>query len=158
MDRIIAAILLLLWSAGAMAQEGLLSMESPYSVQETADRLEKAIQANGMKIFARIDHAAGAESVGMSLPPTQLFVFGNPEVGTQLMECKQSVALELPMKMLVTEENAVVTVVYDDMQYVADRYEIEGCDRIVTKIAGALNSLAEDAVEAPVEVPEQEVQ
>jgi uncharacterized protein (DUF302 family) len=153
MARLIAACFLLLCSLGAAAQEGVLSMESPYSVEETANRLEQAIRAEGMTLFDRIDHSAEAAKVNMELPPTQLFIFGNPQVGTELMECRQSVALELPMKMLVTEENGVVSVLYNDPHYVAERYEIEGCDRIVTKIANALNGLAEKAVETPVGAP-----
>lgn len=154
MARLFAVITLLLWSVAAAAQEGVLSMESPYSVQETANRLEQAIRAAGMTLFGRIDHAAEAAKVNMELPPTQLFIFGNPQVGTELMECRQPVALELPLKMLVTEENGVVSVLYNDPHYLAERYEIEGCDRIVTKIANAMNSLAERAVETPVGTPQ----
>ncbi len=84
-----------------MNAEGVIDLSSSYSVSETADRLENFLQAKGMKIFARIDQAAEAQSVGLSLRPTILLLFGNPTAGTPLMEKFPSLAIDLPLKALI---------------------------------------------------------
>lgn len=85
----------------AVANSGLVNVESTQSVKDTADRLEKALAAKGMTVFVRIGHAAGAEKVGLALPPTELVIFGKPKVGTPLMHCSRSVAIDLPQKSLI---------------------------------------------------------
>jgi uncharacterized protein (DUF302 family) len=84
-----------------MSAESTIDLESPFPAAETADRLEKFLVEKGMKIFARIDQAAEAVSVGMTLRPTILILFGNPKVGTPLMDQFPSLALDLPLKVLV---------------------------------------------------------
>mgnify|MGYP006311598757 CR=1 FL=1 len=96
----IAMAILFAFSAVASAGEGLIAVKSAYDVKTTADRLEKALKDKGMTVFARIDHAAGAQKAGLELPPTELVVFGNPKVGTPLMHCGRSVAIDLPQKAL----------------------------------------------------------
>src|SRR5260370_42156478 len=75
-----------LWVMKAMATDGLTTMQSSCGPQDTARRLEAAVKAKGMTIFARIDHAAGAEEVGLALRPTELLIFGNAKGGTPLMQ------------------------------------------------------------------------
>jgi len=85
---------LFLFVSIAYADNGLISIKSPYHVKETADRLENALNEKGMTVFIRIDHAKGARKVGENLRPTELVIFGNPKVGTPLMQCGQSVAID----------------------------------------------------------------
>jgi uncharacterized protein (DUF302 family) len=91
-------------SLGAI--EGLTSMRSRFGSKETMDRLEAAIRAKGMNVFARIDRAAGAAEVGLTLRPTELVIFGNARGGTPLMQSVQTVGIDLPLKALVWEDDA----------------------------------------------------
>jgi uncharacterized protein (DUF302 family) len=80
----------------AAAGNGLISVKSSHDVKATADRLENILNQKGMTVFIRINHSAGARKVGKTLRPTELVVFGNPKIGTPLMQCSQSVAIDLP--------------------------------------------------------------
>ena len=96
-----------------------------------------------MNVFARIDHAAGAAKADLELRPTQVLVFGNPKVGTPLMKCSQSIAIDLPQKMLAWEdESGQVWLGYNDPQYLRSRHASEGCDKVFEKVAGALSKFA----------------
>ena len=134
-------------TATASAGSGLVSVKSPHSVNETADRLERILQAKGMTVFNRIDHSAGARSVGIDLRPTQLLVFGNPKVGAPLMQCGQSMAIDLPQKALIWEDEAgTVWLTYNDPQTLAARHGIEGCKEVLAKVQAALGNFAAAAV------------
>ena len=96
-----------------------------------------------MKVFNRIDHSAGAKGVGIALRPTQLLVFGNPKVGAPLMNCGQRIAIDLPQKALIWEdEGGTVWLTYNDPQYLAARHGIEGCAEVLTKVQKALGNFA----------------
>src|SRR5882757_2925854 len=84
--------------------EGLTSIQSSFGPKETMDRLEAEIRAQGMTVFARIDHAAGAAEAGLTLAPTELIIFGNARGGTPLMQSMQTVGIDLPLKALVWED------------------------------------------------------
>ena len=142
-------ILFGLASTAAVATEGMVNVESPHSVAETADRLENILQSKGMKVFTRINHAAGAASVGKELRPTELVIFGNPKVGAPLMQCSQSIAIALPQKALIWEDaSGQVWLSYNDPQYLALRHGTRGCDAVLQKVAGALANFARSAVAA----------
>ncbi len=97
------------------AADGLISIKSSHDVQRTADRLENTLRGKGMTVFIRINHAEGAQKVGKKLRPTELLIFGNPKVGTPLIQCSQSVAIELPQKALIWEdETGNVWLYYND--------------------------------------------
>lgn len=129
-------------------EQGLIHVKSNHDVSSTATRLIKVLKAKGMTLFTRIDHAAGAQSVGQSLRPTEVIVFGNPKVGTLLMQCSQSVAIDLPQKALIWEDKAgQVWLSYNNPQYLAQRHRIEGCDPVVTKIEQALSNFAQAATQ-----------
>ncbi len=99
-----------------------------------------------MTVFIRIDHAEGASKVGRKLRPTELIIFGNPKVGTPLMQCHQSVAIDLPQKALIWEdEKEQVWLSYNDPRYLAKRHNIKKCDEVLNKIANALSSFAKAA-------------
>ena len=84
---------------------GLRSISSTHSVEITTDRLEKILIVKGMNVVARVDHTAGANKLGEKLRPTELIIFGNPQTGTPLIQSKQSVAIDLPQKLLIWEDN-----------------------------------------------------
>jgi len=142
----LAFILCTLFASPAFATEGMISIKSAHTVAVTADRLEKILVSKGMTVFKRIDHAAGAQKVGKTLRPTELVVFGNPKVGTPLMLCRQSVAIDLPQKALIWQDEAgQVWFSYNDPQYLALRHNIQGCDKVLKKVAGALGNFAKKA-------------
>ena len=130
----------------AFAADGLISIKSLHSVKTTADRLEQVLKSKGMTVFIRIDHAAGAQKVGKSLRPTELVIFGNPKVGTPLMLCSQSIAIDLPQKALIwQDEGGQVWYSYNDPQYLVKRHGTEGCDKVLEKVTGALGKFAKKA-------------
>jgi uncharacterized protein (DUF302 family) len=127
----------------AVADNGLVNVKSTHSVKDTADRLEEALKNKGMTVFIRIDHAAGAKKVGLALQPTELVIFGNPKVGTPLMQCSRSVAIDLPQKALVWEDaQGQVWLTYNDPAYLATRHAITGCEAVLEKVGGALQNFA----------------
>lgn len=126
--------------------EGLVVTSSNASVDETTARLKTALSEKGLTVVATVDHAANARRAGLSLPPTRLVIFGNPKLGTPLMQSERSVAIDLPQKMLIWKgANGQVHVAYNDPGYVADRHGIEGRDKLVDKISQALDGLARTA-------------
>ncbi|MFW1676984.1 DUF302 domain-containing protein [Pontibacter sp. JAM-7] len=128
------------------AAEGVIDVKSAFGVEETADRLQTVLKQKGMKLFARINHAQGAASVGLSLRDTELLLFGNPKVGSPLMRCEQSVALDLPQKALIwQDENAQVWISYNDPGYLQSRHAISGCDEVLAKVEKALAAFVQAA-------------
>lgn len=149
--KVLLRSLLLLISASfvvapALAQDGVKQVESPHDVAATIDKLAAVLESKGMSVFGRVNHAANAEKAGLSLRPTELLIFGNPKIGTPLMNCAQSVALDLPQKMLAwQDESGKVYLSWNDPQYLQTRHEIEGCDEILKKVSGALANFAQAA-------------
>ncbi|MGO4513398.1 DUF302 domain-containing protein [Bradyrhizobium sp. MOS001] len=90
-------------AATETSKEEVVRLESIYSLSETLARLRTALEANGLKIFATIDHHAAAQSVGLDMPPTTVLIYGNPKGGTALMLAAPDFALELPLRLLVRE-------------------------------------------------------
>lgn len=131
----------------AVEDNGLVTISSPYDVPETSDRLENIISEKGLTLFSRIDHSENAKDVGEELKPTQLLIFGNPKVGTPLMNCSRTTAIDLPQKILIMEDdNKQTQVIYNDPSYLQQRHNITGCDEILTKISGVLKGITEAAV------------
>lgn len=130
----------------AYAESGMIDIKSSHDVKITAERLENALRAKGMTIFIRINHTEGAQKVGEKLRPTELIIFGNPRVGTPLMNCSQSVAIDLPQKALIWEdETGQVWLSYNDPMYLAKRHEIKECAEILKKIERALSAFSKSA-------------
>ena len=130
-------------SGATAAGDGLISKESAYSVTETADRLERQLKAQGLRVFIRVDHAEGANGAGIELRPTTLLLFGNPRVGAPLMACSQTAAIDLPQKALIYKaDDGRVWLTYNDPRWVAQRHSIQGCDSVIIRIADALDSLS----------------
>lgn len=142
----LAAVVSCLLLLPAMAADGVVSAKSAHSVADTADKLEAVLNEKGMTVFARIDHAAGAAKIDAELRPTQLVVFGNPKVGTPLMQCSQSVALDLPQKALIWEDaEGHVWLTYNDPAYLDARHGLGDCAAVLEKVSKALANFAKAA-------------
>ena len=133
-----------------MAKNGLTTISSQHSVKATIDRLESAAKAKGMTIFARVDHAAGATSVGLSLRPTELLIFGNARGGTPLMQLAQTVGIDLPLKALAWEDATGKTwLSYNEPAWLAERHGVEEQGAaIANTLANAIAGLAKEATGA----------
>ena len=125
------------------ADNGIISIKSSHDVKTTVDRLDNILREKGMTVFIRINHAEGAQKVGKKLRPTELVIFGNPKVGTPLMQCDQSVGIDLPQKALIWQDKAgQVWLSYNDPKYLASRHSIKECGEIIKKIEKALGNFA----------------
>ena len=134
-----------------MATDGLTTIRSSYGPQETMNRLEAEIRAKGMTVFAHIDHAAGAASVGLSLRPTDLLIFGNARGGTPLMQAEQTAGIDLPLKALVWQDASGTTwLSYNDPAWLANRHGLgHAVEPTVNALAAVLKALASTATDSP---------
>ena len=115
--------------------EGVVSRPSPFSVETTVGRLRASVQRHNLTIFAQIDHSDEAKRVGLTMPEAHVLIFGSPRAGTPLMIASPLLALELPLKALVWQDQAgQVWVSYDSSAYLAQRFAIPA--RLVKNIAG----------------------
>ena len=104
-------------------ENGIVRLPSSHSVGETVARLQEILQNKGVKLFAIVDHSGEAEKAGMKMPPTQLLISGSPKAGTPLMLATPSIALDLPLKILVREDGqGRVWVSYNSPEYLKDRH------------------------------------
>jgi len=146
MQLFVSLALVLSVASVTLAADGVVNVKSSHSVEQTANRLESILKEKGMTVFGRVDHRAGAQKVGKTLRPTELLIFGNPKVGTPLMLCEQTMALDLPQKALVWEDGqGAVWLSYNDPLYLAQRHDLKGCENVLKKVAGALNNFAKAA-------------
>ncbi|MGI9335956.1 MAG: DUF302 domain-containing protein [Gammaproteobacteria bacterium] len=128
---------------------GIVTKRSAHSVQATLDKLENIVAQKGFTVFARIDHAAGAAKVGQGLRPTQTLIFGNPKVGTKLMDAKQSASLDLPIRVASWEDaEGAVWLAYNDPAWLTSRHGIGGAQAVVETMTGALGKLTDAATTA----------
>jgi len=151
---ILVALLLLAAAAPAAAQtfddrtvagldRGIIVVPSAFSVPETMDRLEQIVRGAGATVFARVDHAANAASVGMQLAPMQLLIYGNPKVGTPAMQADPLTGLDLPLKSLVfLAPDGGVYLAYNDPVWFAQRHGIPTDHQGVQNTAAALAEVA----------------
>jgi uncharacterized protein (DUF302 family) len=124
------------------SDSGLVHLRSPYPVPETVNRIEGALQARNLTIFARVDHSGEAERVGLKMRPTQLILFGSPKAGTPVMVAAPTTAIDLPLKALVWEDaDGKVWLSYNSPDYLQQRHGIP--EELVKNIAGAAAVLAE---------------
>jgi uncharacterized protein (DUF302 family) len=126
------------------SEDGLVTVESDEAFDATVERIESDVEDSGnLSLVTTVDHAENAESAGMDLRPTTLFLFGNPQIGTQLMQRSQSVGVDLPLKMLVWEaEDGTVNVTYNDPEWIVERHDIDAPAMIVEQVSRVLESLA----------------
>lgn len=133
-------------SSSPPSADGLIATRSPFAAAETMNRFEANARQRGLTVFARIDHAAGAAQVGMTLRPTEVIIFGNPQGGTPFMQCAQSLGIDLPLKVLVWEDaEGIVWLGYNDLAFLAQRHHASGCPA-AGPLSKALAALAEATV------------
>jgi uncharacterized protein (DUF302 family) len=127
-----------------LPDNGMIHLSSPRSVSETLERLETIVQSKGLTILARIDHSGDAAKAGLQMQPTKLLIFGNAKSGTPLMIASPSVAIDLPLKALVwQDEEGKVWLSYNSPNYLQERHAIP--DNLMQNIAG-MGPICEEAV------------
>jgi uncharacterized protein (DUF302 family) len=145
---ILIALSILLIAIPVEAADGVVNVSSTFSVKETADRMEGILKEKGMTIFNRIKHSENAGKVGIELRDTELIIFGNPKVGSPLMKCQQSVAIDLPQKAVIWEDDkGKAWISYNDPRYLEKRHNITGCEEVISKIEKALAGIVKSASE-----------
>jgi uncharacterized protein (DUF302 family) len=126
-----------------MADNGLVAVKSAHGVKDTIDRLASDVTAKGLTVFARIDHAQGAHEAGLALRPTELLIFGNAKGGTPLMQSRQTIGIDLPLKALAFEDtDGTVWLCYNDPAWLAARHGVvagEVTKAMATALAAATN-------------------
>ncbi|EEE38284.1 CrcB family protein [Rhodobacteraceae bacterium KLH11] len=125
----------------------LITKTSAHDVPTTIDRLATAVEGAGAKVFARVDHAAGAQSVQSELRPTQMLMFGNPKLGTPAMQLSQSAGLDLPLRVVVYQtEYGDVLLSYHDPISLSEAHGLPTDANVLVKMAGALDKLTNKAI------------
>jgi len=120
----------------------MIKLKSQYSMEDSLAKLTDEIEGKNLKIFAVIKHGEAARANGLELNPTNLVIFGNPQVGTKLMNCDQTIGIELPMKVLIWEDDkGQVMAGFNDPEHYLQTYDIEACSEIIIKVKGVLNGL-----------------
>lgn len=148
----LAALLLAATAFASPAHAGdeLVVKDSTRSVKETIDALAAALAEKGIKVVARVDHAAGAKAAGLELPPSELIIFGNPKLGTPLLQAQPTIGLDLPMKVLAWQDaNGKVKIAYTAPAALVARHGITGKDDVVGAMTKALGGLTGAAAGAP---------
>ena len=126
--------------------DGLTTIPSAHSVKETIDRLAADVTAKGLTVFARVDHAKGAQDVGLELRPTELLIFGNARGGTPLMQAQQTAGIDLPLKALAWEDAAgKVWLAYNDPEWIAARHGIPASGPVAKAMAAGLAAVTKTA-------------
>ncbi len=124
-------------------ESGIVTVESSHSVDQTVQKIEELLRAKGVKLFALVDHSGEAQSVGLHMRPTKLLIFGHPKAGTPLMIASPSVAIDLPLKLLVAEdETGKVWISYNSPAYLQARH---GFPLELTENIAVVASLAKSA-------------
>jgi uncharacterized protein (DUF302 family) len=128
---------------------GMVAVKSVHSAKVTMDKFEEAAKAASMNIFARVDHAAGAQRIGKTLRPTEVLVWGSPPGGTPMLECAQTVGIDLPQKALVWQDakGDVYLGWNDPAHLINSRHNTPGCEAVTANVAKAIAALAKKATE-----------
>ena len=148
MLRLVAATLLLVITGLVHANAGLVSLESTHDVPTTTAKLVGALETKGIKVFAVIDHSAGANSIGDMLPPAPLVIFGRPTMGTPLMKCAPTVGIDLPLKALIWQDaDGKVWLTYNAPSYLDSRHGLADCAKVLDKMQGVVTNFAATATQ-----------
>jgi len=128
------------------ADADLVTLPSAHSAAATVERLKSLVNQKMIQVFADIDHAAAAQTAGLALRPTRLLIFGNPKAGTSLMQSRQTIGLDLPLRVLVWEdEGGKVWLAYHRPEHLAERHGVVGQEEAVKALAAGLAALAHAA-------------
>jgi len=123
--------------------EGLITIPSNHSVDQTVDRVKGILESKGILLFALVDHSGEAAKIGMNMPPTKLIIFGSPAAGTPLMLAAAGIAIDLPLKILVWEDGrGKVWISYNDPEYLKDRHGVPQSLVANIEVVGALAAKA----------------
>lgn len=134
-------------SAIVQASTGLIIKPSPYSIEKTESRFLQILKSKGITVFASIDHAQNAANVNLELQPTRVVLFGNPKVGTLLMQCQQSIGIDLPQKLLIFENEKGVQIAYEDPHRLSERHQLGDCGvQVISNVAETLNGLTDQVI------------
>jgi len=129
-----------------LADADLVTLPSAHGASETVGRLKSLLTQKGIQVFAHVDHAAAAEKAGLSLRPTQVLIFGNPRAGTPLMQGRQTIGLDLPLRVLVWEDGeGKVWLTYRRVQDLARQHQVTDRDETVQALDDGLAALAREA-------------
>ncbi len=131
---------------GISQNTGIITLTSANSVDMTIDRMEAAIKAKGLRVFARVDHQQNAKDMGLTMRPNTLLIFGSPKIGSPLMNENPTMGLDLPVKALAwQDEDGNVFLSYNDPAYLKDRHGIEKATMPLEKMTKALTGLTAHA-------------
>ena len=119
---------------------------SPYTFEQTIERLQKVLESKNSNVFATIEHHKAAEAVGESMSPATVLIVGNPKVGTALMQENLLLAIELPLKILVYQEGKTVNIRYEKIAAIAEKYHIKQNFGTAEKIDAAMLQLIDEVV------------
>ena len=149
MKYLLIGLLTLAVSTAATAYEdGMKTQASKYSSQETQARLEAAVKEKGLTLFAKIDHAEGAQKVGLKMPFSIVTIFGSPKGGTPFMVAAPTAAIDFPLKALVWEDaTGHVFYSYNALSYIVSRHNIKGQDELAKKLDALQAAIAKAATE-----------
>lgn len=127
----------------APSGRGMIDTPSNHSVDQTVEKLKAILQAKGVTLFALVDHSGEAEKIGMKMRPTKLLIFGSPKAGTPLMQAAPSVAIDLPLKLLVWEDQqGKAWISYNSPEYLKERHGLPQDLLQNIAVAGALAAKA----------------
>lgn len=145
MKNFLAVVLVWLAASAAYAESGIVTRSSPHTFGQTLERIESVLAAKGATVFARIDHRAEARKVGLEMPPATLLIFGNSKVGTPLMNAAPLLAIDLPLKVLVSQaRDGAVSVSFNSAASLASRHGLSSAEQI--KPLGAPSAFVEQAL------------
>lgn len=136
---------LILSSTPSIAADDWIVKDSPHDVSTTADNFVAAVEKAGAKVFARIDHAQGAKSIGTELEGTTLILFGNPKLGTPIIQADRKAGIDLPVRLLIWSEGGKTQMGALSPEALKARYDIEGADKSFEMMGGAINKLMDAA-------------
>lgn len=133
-------------ASSVLANENLISVPSAHPAKAAMNKLEGIAQARGLKVFARLDHAAGAKSIGETLRPTELLIFGHPKGGTPLLQCSQSYGIDLPLHVLAWEDSTgKIWPSYKDLSKLGHQHPAAHCDAALKRLNDVLEGLVKVA-------------
>jgi len=145
--RLVALLVFTCAAFSAFAQETLITKPSAHGPQETMDRLETIVKDKGMTVFARIDHRANAEAAGMEMPAAEVLIFGKPQAGTKIMNHDIKAGLDLPMRVLVHEDEGGTTwITYRNPRALGGTYQLGECPTL-GKMDGAMAAITDAAAQ-----------
>lgn len=128
----------------ADASQGMIAYRSNADFGTTLERVESAVKDRGLFLMNILDHSGSAAKFGRELSPNSVVLFGNPQVGSQIMACAPQAGIDLPQKLLVWEEEGQVFVAYNSPEYLTRRHSIEGCEELLSRVAETLDSIGRE--------------